>query len=61
MLWLAREPSPALRAAERDAYARRRKEVKLTMNRLKQVLSERARQELHPRRSAEMRRVIHLM
>jgi len=51
----------ALRAAERDEFGRRRRRVKLTMNRLKQVLAERACQELQPRRAAEMRRVIHLM
>lgn len=59
MLWLG--TADPLKQGEREAYARRRKEVKLTMNRLKQVLSERAHQELHPRRAAEMRRVIHLM
>jgi large subunit ribosomal protein L47 len=59
MLWLG-QSDPA-KAAERDEYGRRRKQVKLTMNRVKQVLSERACQEMHPQRAAEMRRVIHLM
>ena len=63
MLWLASQGAreDGAKMAERDEYARRRKQVKLTMNRVKQVLSERACQELHPRRAAEMRRVIHLM
>lgn len=59
MLWLG--TADPVRAAEREEFSKRRKEVKLTMNRIKQVLAERARQELHPRRAAEMRRVIHLM
>ena len=36
-------------------------QVKQTMNRIKQVLSERACQEVHPMKQLQMKKAIHLM
>lgn len=46
---------------EADAYKERYQKVKKTMNRIKQVLSERACSELNPMRQAQMKKAIHLM
>lgn len=42
-------------------YKERYKKVKLTMNRIKQVLSERARLEIIPMKAAMMKKVIDMM
>jgi large subunit ribosomal protein L47 len=47
--------------ADEAAYRDRYKKVKRTMNRIKQVLSERACQEANPVRRAQMKKAIHLM
>ncbi|GBF88579.1 hypothetical protein Rsub_01294 [Raphidocelis subcapitata] len=44
-----------------EQYKERYKKVKQSMNRIKQVLSERACQELNPIRRAQMKKAIHLM
>ncbi|KAI8465024.1 MAG: mitochondrial 39-S ribosomal protein L47 (MRP-L47)-domain-containing protein [Monoraphidium minutum] len=44
-----------------DDYQDRYLKVKKTMNRIKQVLSERACQEINPIRQAQMKKAIHLM
>ena len=54
MLWRRGKPSEG-------AYKERRRKVKLSMNRVKQVLGQRAAQELNPVKQAEMRKLIHLM
>lgn len=54
MGWLANKP-------EKKDYADRYDKVKLTMNRIKQVMSERASQEANAVKRLEMKKVIHMM
>ena len=54
MLWRRGKPTEG-------AYKERRRKVKLSMNRVKQVLGQRAAQELNPVKQAEMKKLIHLM
>lgn len=58
MTW---ERGPSADAQRREEFAKRYKKVKKTMNRIKQVLSERALREANPVRRAKLRQAIHLM
>ena len=47
--------------AARDDYIGRSRQVRLTMNRIKQVMAERATQEPNAVKRLEMKKVIHVM
>ncbi|KAF6257374.1 mitochondrial 39-S ribosomal protein L47 (MRP-L47)-domain-containing protein [Scenedesmus sp. NREL 46B-D3] len=62
LAWQERQQRLSKRASELPSlYLGRYTKVKLTMNRIKQVLSERASQEADAVKAADMKRVIHYM